>query len=363
MSPSANVLRLPQLDPPNTPGSQFARSAMNWILGIVALLTVFVVAISLIVKITITVNANGTLEPRSVWSVRTLESGIVSSVRVSQGEFVHSGDTIAVLDAPELIADIARLEASIREHSIALARSRAAVPLESRQRVLRSAQADARAIQANAAMRDRLLSFGIHGSLEAFRSNYVIGTHVEIDKAIAEVLAAEAERKAEREESSASPSTPLDVQREVLLLRDLERQALALRKRKSALTLLAQVGGTVQTGHPEQLLGQVLRPGDVALDMADVSGWKALLTVSEHDVLEVAVGDSVLLELPALRRAAMPRIVGSVVAVGQGTTLARTGDPTRQVGNYEIVVGIDSALWRSRFAMRLKAGLAVRGTR
>lgn len=351
-------LHLPEVDPLSGFGGHLVRRVVPWTLVVIGLLALLAIAISLTTSATLTVRASGTLEPARVWTVRAQEGGLLSRVLVATGDSVKTGQLIGFISSPALAADKLQVELALRDHLIGLARARAVLPTELRQREQRVAQSQARLIQARANLRERLVSFGFREGIDSVRRDYVIGTHVEIDRAYAELEIAESETRAAIAEQGAPLLGPLDVAREESAVLDSRRRDGLLQERLTHLAVVSPIDGLVLTAHSEELLGVVLRPGDAVLDIAD-KRWKAVLHVSERDIRDIAVGDQVMMEVPALVRTNGRRIQGTVDLVASAPIGSKVGAETSGGAGYEVIVRIDIAELHMLDARAIRKGLSV----
>jgi multidrug resistance efflux pump len=356
----SDVLRLPPIENPKTLSAGFAQHVSKWTLAIVlfALLGGGIAATT--VSVTLSLRASGVLEPANVWVVHALETGSIASVAVSTGEAVKRGQVLAVLDSLELAQQRVQLEGEIRTQQAAVARLRAASPFERQQRQYQGRQAVERRVQAAAALRDRLAAFGYGTNVDSIRQNYVSGSHVEIDRATSELLLAEAEV----EHSSLLLSMPLnaslDESRERAGQRRLQELLRVLRVREQRLTIRSPGDGIVTTAETGRLAGTSVREGDAVLHVADLTQWRARLFLADRDVHDVAIGDSVRIEGPALRHLADQDLHGVVEFIAPAPVAAETGG-SGAAAMYEVHARITDRTQSTLGVEQLRTGLSVNG--
>lgn len=352
-------LELPEVDPPSGLAGHLVRRVVTWTLASIGSLVTIAIGVASTASATLSVRASGTMEPARVWAVRAQEAGFISQLLASTGDSVRKGQRIAFIDSLALTTENLQVESALREHSISLRRAEASLPTELRQRGQRVAQAEAKLIQARAGLRERLTMFGVAGDERAVRRTYIIGTHIEIDRAFAEVDIAESEVRAATAESEAPRIGPLEVSREANALADARRRRALLRTRISRLALSSPANGFIVTAHTEHMLGIEVRPGDVVLEVAEHGQWKAVLRVSEQGVQDIAVGDRVVIELLALRRTGSRRIQGVVQFVAPSPIALRDEAKMASVVQYEVTVQVDSSQLRQIDVGVVRPGLSV----
>lgn len=189
------VLRLPTLSEEKQPGAGLVKRAVSLTLGTVALLVLVALVTASLVEMPVTVRGGGALEPVRVWPVRAQEAGTVLEVLVETGDTVARGQAVLRLDPLEMQGTLRQLEAQLRAAGLSTRRAESAAPVELRQQGDRVAGADARLVTSRAALRQRMVEYGLGSDVDSLLASYRPGLHVGVDLALAEVRAAEAERR------------------------------------------------------------------------------------------------------------------------------------------------------------------------
>jgi multidrug resistance efflux pump len=109
---------------------------------------------------------------------------------------------------------------------------------------------------------------------------------------------------------------------------------------------LAPAAGVVLSDDIERLVGSSVDAGASIFELGGVGGWRARISVSEHDLHRIRVGDPVKIELPALSELETYRVDGVVVAVGWQPATSdhsdASGSPTAVAGGYRVLLSLDS---------------------
>jgi multidrug resistance efflux pump len=337
-APSARKVVLPESGNPGMVGGRWIARAVSLTLGLFALLLAGATVAAVMIRMKVTVDAAGVLQPAQVWSVRSEETGVVRHVLVRMGDTVRAGQAIARLDTVQLSSDLDQLRSRRRVVALDLRLARSSVPLEVRSVAERSAEADAELVRTNAALRQRLVEHGFQPDVQAMRRTYQVGANVAVDGALAAVMTAEAAARSARIEAERLGLKSIEQSRQQELMAEIDVQIAAIEQRLSQLTLYAPAAGIVLTDGLEHLSGKVLQEGEAMMEIGGDDEWRAALLVPERDVSRIRVGDDVQVELTAFGRVNAPEIRGQVLTVG-----AEPAPDASQAGNrmFPVVVRLD----------------------
>jgi multidrug efflux pump subunit AcrA (membrane-fusion protein) len=354
------------MDADKLPGARVVRRAAGLTVAVFAGLIVIALIVSAFVSINVTVDAPGMLEPVRLWPVRSRESGVLAEILVSAGDTVRVGQVVARLDPLALNAASMQLRSQIRQRLIDSAKSTASLPLEDTQRAEQVAQAEARLVRARAALRQKLADHGFGDNVDSTLAVHRIGTHVDLDLAVADVRTAEADVRSARAQRDITSLGRFDAPRFAADLAQLRDQLSLAESRSGRLAITAPAAGVVLTEELERLTGTGLREGDELLEIADISRWQVTLTVGERSVREVRVGDSVKVEVPALRlldRRLIPGRVRTIAREPVGASPAARagtgGSLGAPAGAYRIVADLDASVLTRVGIEHLRKGYTV----
>ncbi|MDB4952374.1 MAG: efflux transporter, family, subunit [Gemmatimonadetes bacterium] len=334
-------------------GGRWIARAVGLTLGLFSLLLAGATAAAVTIRMNVTVDGWGVLQPAQVWSVRSDETGVVRDVLVRMGDTVRAGQAIARLDTAQLSSELDQLRSRRRVLALDLRLARTSVPLEARSVAERSAGADAELVRANAALRQRLVEHGFEPDVQAVRRTYRLGSNVAVDGALAAVMTAEAAARAARVEAERLGLKPIEQSRQQELMAEMDVQIAAVQKRLARLTLYAPAAGVVLTDGLERLSGQVLKEGETLLEVGGDDDWRAELLVAERDVSRIRVGDAVQVELRAFGRVNAPEIRGRVLTVGAEPARGVTQAENRM---FPVMVRLDRGDLKAVGAERLRRG-------
>ncbi|HET7464689.1 MAG TPA: HlyD family efflux transporter periplasmic adaptor subunit [Longimicrobium sp.] len=321
---SAHKLLLPEVASPDVVGGRWVSRAVSLTLTIFTLLLAAGTVAASLIRLKVTVDGAGVLQPTQVWAVRGEETGVVRDVLVRMGDTVRAGQAIAHLDTLQLASSLEQLRARRRALELEMQLARTSAPLEVRSQAEKRAQADAELVRARAALRQRLVEYGFNPDIDEVRRTYRVGTHIAIDEGLASLMAAEAAARSARVDTDKLGLQSIDQSRQQQQLAEIDFQVATLQQRLSHLTLHAPAAGIVLTDGLERLPGKVLQEGETLLEVSEDDDWRAALLVAERDVSRIRVGDDVQVELKAFGRVNAPEIRGKVLTVGAEPTPGAT---------------------------------------
>lgn len=345
-------LLLPEVSP-RVVGGQWVSRAVSLTLIIFSVLLGGAVLAASLIRLKVTVDGTGALQPAGIWSVRAEEPGVVREVLVRMGDTVRAQQPIARLDSLQLASQLDQLRSRRRVLEFDLRLARTAVPLEARSVAEKRAEADAALVRANATLRQRLVEHGFETDIDKVRRTYQLGSNVAVDAGLADVMAAEAARRTAHIEAERLGLKNIEQSRQLEQLSEVDFQITTLEQRISRLTLHAPAAGIVLTDGLERLSGTMLQEGTTVLEIAEDGGWRAVLLVAERNVSRIRVGDEALVELRAFGRVDAPEIRGTVLTVGAE---AAAGGAQAESRMFPVTVRLDPEDLRAVGVERLRRG-------
>lgn len=330
-------LLLPEVSP-RVVGGQWVSRAVSLTLLIFTVLFGSAILASVLIRLKVTVDGTGALQPAGIWSVRAEEPGVVREVLVRMGDTVRAQQPIARLDSLQLASQLDQLRSRRRVLELDLRLARNSVPLEVRSIAEKRAEANAALVRANATLRQRLVEHDMDPDVARMRQTYQLGSNVAVDAALADVLAAEAANRTAHIDGERLGLKNIEQGRQVEQVAEMDFQIATLQQRLSRLTLHAPASGVVLTDGLERLSGTMLQEGQTVMEIAQHGGWRAVLLVAERDVSRIRVGDETQVELRAFGRVDAPEIRGTVITVGAEPA---AGGPPTENRMFPVTVRLD----------------------
>ncbi len=358
-------LRLPTIDHTVVPSYGFAQRA-HWIIlvGFAALGAAILIA-SLVIKMDVTITASGVIEPSTVWSVRSLEAGVLVDILARTGEPVTRGMPVAVLDRFASEGRVRELEFRVRELRAELDRAARALPLTLEEHQERLAILEAAVFRSRAVLRERVVQMSASAHVDSVLATYVPGSSSQIDLAYADLRAAEAELRAGRAAAVRLRTDSIDLVRRRYELERLEEELARMREQVDRLTIVAPADGVILTDQLDRRIGSFVQAGEQVLEIADLDCWRVSLLVSERDVHDVRPGQRATIEIPALKALDGRQLQGRVLEVSpQPTSFSPLveGDPAlASPGSFRVTVALEPSEIAMLGTDALRRGYAVRG--
>jgi HlyD family secretion protein len=342
--------------------------SVSWTLLTLGILAVAALLVASLVKMDVTVKTAGVLEPIRTYPLRVMENGPVRDVYVQAGDTVHRGDVLIRLDTLDIASSLAQLEAQLRGAQVDRVRSSTADPLQREQNAERATQARARLASAVAMVRQRMIEYDLGTNADSLLQAYVPGRHVALDQAVGDVRSAQADLRLSGSENDMLSLSRFDREKLDTQMEQLSAQIRVLRARMARLTITAPTDGVVMTEQLEHLPGSFVREGEQLIELADLRDWRVQLTVNEHDVHKINVGDSVKVELPAFDQSEREQLGGKVVYVSpepltaQAPSGGASGAPTAvSTGMYRVIASLDRAQLERMGIQKFRRGYTVQG--
>ncbi len=296
-----NIYELPDIK------SKYSISIVSKVITITFGIIVFLILAALLiittVKIDVTIDAGGYLEPSGLAYIHSPLSGEIKNIFVKSGSNFRRGDLLVQFDSVKVadqleksVDDLAkkRIEYEIKERSL---------PIEFDQIELNRKKAEAQLLKAKANLRQKANDYFPGSQVDSLIKNYKQGTHITMDYAIAEIISAEAELDNYKSREQSTRLKELELQSIKLELKQLEK---LIERQKEYLTktkFFAPFDGKLLTENLENMIGAIVNEGSSLFEISETNSWKSVLNVSEKDVYELSIGDSVKIEVKAMKLA------------------------------------------------------------
>lgn len=258
--------------------------------------------------------------------------GVISEIRVFEGQAVSAGDVLAVIDRRDLNAELSAAHAQAE-----IARqARARIVRGSRDEERRQAEAEVSAVQAT--LKQSQLRYDRYAKL--FSQGVISEDQRDEAKKNLDVAEANLRAAVKHKELVDAPPLPEEVERAEAEVRAADQRVRSVAERLEKVFVRAPISGTV--------LKTFMRPGETfstftpqpILSLADVSTARVRAEVDERDIGRVQVGQRVLVRGDSFQNGNLTGIVRSVGSQ-MGRKKVRTGDPAEKADRDVLEVLID----------------------
>lgn len=366
-------LDLPNVPDVNNVGTRLVRRVVGLTFGVIGGLLAIALLVGYFVRIDTTIDAQGRLEPVTRTDIRSREAASVLDVFVSTGDTIDAGQTLVQLDTLQLKSELAQLRSQYRTLTLEKEKAQATTTLERREQRYSREQAESELLRARASLREELATYGYdpEADIDSVLASYTRGTHIAIDRALAEVMSAKARLQSTQTERKRVELAGLDRQMQNVELRKLGNRIQILERRLERRTVSSSISGVVMTDRPEDLVGQFVQQGQRLIEVAHLEQWRANLLVNQQSVSDISKGDRAKVEIQAFQDETKELVHGtvrsvSVEPVGAGGASVRQAAAQQSAGpptsdRYRVTIRLDSKEVRQVKQGRLRQGYSVTG--
>jgi HlyD family secretion protein len=261
-------------------------------------------------KIVQKVNATGKIQPKTQVKISADISAKITRLDVKEGDTVKKGQFLVELD---------------RERSVAT--------VESQEATVRSAQSSAKLVNENVIQTQRVLN----------RSRELFAKKLESQSSL----------------DAAEAAYQVEVARYQSALDQVEQSKGMLKQAKDGLsktTIYSPMSGTISVLNKE--VGEIVIgsqfQGDIIMVVAELGKMEALVNVDESDITGIKLGQQTEIEVDALLH---EEITGVVTEIASSARVPKVGEPPTQKTEFEVNIGITSAVDRLRPGMTASADI------
>jgi multidrug resistance efflux pump len=219
----------------------------------------------------------------------------------------------------------------------------------------------AEVIRARATVTDRLAAHGFKTDLETMLREYVAGSHVQVDQAVADVLALEAGLQEEQARLDLLELKRYEIQSRLDRITHLSEQIRITETRRQRQRIVAPAPGIVLTDRIERRKGALVREGDVLLELSSEQQWQAHFSVREQDIHKVKVNDPVKIELQAFREDDRVIVAGIISSLSAEPLRSGQEAETGSGRGYRVTASLDKYEVSQIGSAVLKPGYTVDG--
>ncbi|MBI3123746.1 MAG: HlyD family efflux transporter periplasmic adaptor subunit [Ignavibacteriales bacterium] len=307
------------------------------ILGVLFLVTLAVISI---VKINITIEASGYLEPVIVNTVYSPISGRIEEVFVKEGQIIKKGDSLLKYDKFQLEGNISKAISDLEIKKINYSIREKTIPIELEQSNLQIKKAEAQLLKAKAGLRQKLVDYFPGVNADSFLVNYKKGTHISLDYASAEITTAEAELQSLKSKQNMQEINSMQLKATLLEIEQLERNIKLAQMLLNKSDFATEYDGIILTENLERLRSSVVNEGTKLFEIARMDNWKAVLIVNEGDAYELKIGDPVRIEVKAMRLSEEYIFLTGKISSISSEPLSLNGSSANSTKAYKVEVAI-----------------------
>jgi len=365
---ASREIDLPDVPDVNNTGTRLVRRVVGLTFSVIGILAGIALLVGFFVRIDTTIDAQGTLEPVVQQEVRARESGSVVDVFIASGDTVQRGQVLAQFDTLQLKSQLVQLRSQYRTLSSERSRLQAETTLDEKEGVYSRRQAQSEFLRSKANLREQLATYGYNpkASIDSFMASYDQGTHIAIDRALAEVISAKTQLRLAKIERKRTRLARFGQRRRSAELQYLRERIRILERRLDQRTVTSPISGLVLTNRPKKLEGQFIQQGNLLFEIAKVDEWQAVLIVNGQKVSEITVGDQAKVEVRAFRDETKELVDGHVrsVALEPMRSQQRSRVPSTapdRTDRYRVSVELNPNDLRELSEGRLRQGYTVEG--
>lgn len=284
-------------------GFRFVRFFLLAILCVVGCMIGLTVLLGWHLGMDVTVKGQGHVQPTSREIVKSRRPGLIRTVLVNHGKDVTEGDLLLTLDDTDLRNELEQIEGELRLNEI----RRAALPAEwERERAI--IEMDIARAETD---RDTEILHMERARVEYEFNHSVLPFHKHedfehpIDKLIPmrehkiKLQRAKVEIEHAKRRLAALDSRKQELNELKQIYRKLRGQYRLLKTHLEQMNIHAPVSGTVLTRDLDKRVGDHLAAGEAVLELAELTGWQAMVMIQEVDIPRVKIGQIARLYIDA----------------------------------------------------------------
>ena len=343
------VLPLPEID---GGWGWLVDHAIGVVIAVLSVSLLLGVLASYFISVDIAVSASGALEAQRTWAVRAPAGGIVGRAFVMTGDTVREGDLVAEIDSLSAAADVREAERLLSDSRLDEAQRQALRPFDLQAALRRMELSMSQVTRARASVLSASVAF--QRDVDPQRGD--LPEPIPLQVARAELAAALAQLGSDSIAYRRLLADSLAGLRARLREAELMERIGRARIRLGRLRIPSPASGVVLTNDIDRIVGRSYAPGEVVAEIADTSGWQAVLFVGERDVRRIEPGQHSTVMLLADEGAADEEYSGKVTFVA--------AEPDRESAAsgatmFRVVVGLQKD-GRLRASSGVRRGFSVR---
>jgi multidrug resistance efflux pump len=349
------IFELPQIKSKHS--TKLVSKVVSVTFEIIALLIVIALLVVVFVKIDVTIDASGQLEPVLLYTLHSPLSGEIKKVFVKGSETFKKNQILIQFDSIKIKYQLDKMISDLESKKINYEIRRATIPIEMDQNELQIKKAEAQLLKARAGLREKIGNFYPGVNTDSFMVKYKKGTHIAVDYAVAEIISAEAELQNLRSKTEVQNINAMQLQIMLLEITQLKNNIQIQTEDLSKTKLLAPFDGIVITDNTEKLVGTIVNEGATIFEISRNNHWKAILNVNEKDAYELQVGDTVKIEVKAMKLADdFLLLPGRVISISSEPIKNTLNQSSSGLFKVEVAMNTQNA---DKYLTRFKRGFSI----
>ena len=302
--------------------TKYTAKSVSKLISIALLSLFFMVVIALAVastlKMDLSIDANGVLEPARVLHIHSPQSGRISNVLVNSGDLVKTDGILLELDSLVLKSKLKQLQYELNTKETNLIKKKSAIPYEKYQNAIQIEKMEASLLRSRASLKGKIVDYFPGKDPDSIRTSYVKGTHVNVDMALADLITSEAELKNSKSLNEMYDLGVLDIKNMEIEIQQLRGQIDDIKMQLREIKITSPADGVVLTEGIDQLKGTYVTEGARLLDVSPRKNWDAVLFISEKDLHKINIGNKVKVEITALKASSDYQLIhGRIISIAE----------------------------------------------
>ena len=278
----------------------------------------------------VTVKGQGHMQPTSREIVKSRRPGLIKTVLVNHGQDVTKGTLLLTLDDTDLRNELEQIENELKLNEI----RRAALPIElGRERAIIEmdiARAETERDTEKLHMERARVEFEFYHSVLPFHKHedfeHPIDKLIPMREHKIKLQKANVEIEHAKRRLAALDSRKQELNELKQIYRNLRVRYRLLKTHLEQMNIHAPVSGTVLTRDLDKRVGDHVTAGEAVLELAELSGWQALVMIQEVDIPKIKIGQIARLYIDAFPHMQYKVFEGTV------TDVPRKPEPTTPMG-------------------------------
>jgi multidrug resistance efflux pump len=313
-------------------------------IGLVLFFIVLASIIIIIVKIDVTIDSNGQLEPKNLIYLYSPLNGKINKLFINEGGTFNKDDLIVQFDSIRIKDQIDKLKSEFITKKNNYRIKIFSINHEIKENDLLHKQAQSQLLKANANLRQKMYDYFPGVNPDSFLVAYKKGSHIAMDYAIADVIAAESNVESIQSNEDILKVRDIEIKSLLLEIQQLEKDIVRQKEYLLQTKLKAPFDGAALSDDLKKYEGAFVGEGAYLFPICEKGNWKAYLNVSENDVFELAIGDSVKIEIKAMKQSdEFLLIPGRVISISSEPIKVTQAENSSQKYKLEVAINMIDA--------------------